>query len=55
MTLIAAVMVKVTVVTSSDRLLGFLGPKVSGKALKWLEKKKVDVIFNDMYALVTGR
>ncbi|KAG0623664.1 hypothetical protein M758_3G192200 [Ceratodon purpureus] len=40
-------MVKVTIVTSSSRLLEFLGPKAGAKALKWLKKKKVEVLYND--------
>ena len=52
--LIAAV-VKVTIVTSSNRLLEFLGQKASDKALNWLQKKKVEVIFNDKYAQGTRR
>ena len=38
---------KVTIVTASSRLVEFLSPKASAKTLKWLEKKKVDVIFED--------
>ena len=53
MVLIAAVMVKVTIVTSSSRLLEFLGPKAGAKALKWLKKKKVEVLYNDKYDLAT--
>jgi NADH dehydrogenase FAD-containing subunit len=53
--LIAAVIVKVTIVASGNRLLEFLGPKASEKAFKWLQKKKVEVIYNDKYALVTRK
>ncbi|KAG0562401.1 hypothetical protein KC19_9G143200 [Ceratodon purpureus] len=38
---------KVTLVHGGERLLEFLGPKASTKALKWLQSKKVTVVLND--------
>jgi len=38
---------KVTLVHGGDRLIEFLGPKASTKALKWLESKKVTVLLNE--------
>lgn len=36
---------KVTLVHKGSRLLEYLGPKASVKALKWLKKKDVEVLF----------
>lgn len=47
MLFVGDVTVKVTIVTSSSRLIEFLGPKASQKCLAWLKSKKVDVLFND--------
>jgi NADH dehydrogenase FAD-containing subunit len=38
---------KVTLVHGGERLVEFLGPKASTKALKWLQSKKVTVMLND--------
>lgn len=38
---------KVTLVHGGDRLIEFLGPKASTKALKWLQSKKVTVLLNE--------
>ncbi|KAJ7561187.1 hypothetical protein O6H91_03G017500 [Diphasiastrum complanatum] len=38
---------KVILVHSGERLLDFLGPKVSKKTLSWLKSKKVEVILNE--------
>jgi NADH dehydrogenase FAD-containing subunit len=40
---------KVTLVHGGERLVEFLGPKASTKALKWLQSKKVTVMLNDRF------
>ncbi|CAM6041243.1 unnamed protein product [Sphagnum compactum] len=42
---------KVTLLHSGDRLIDFLGPKASKKALTWLKSKNVEVILNDRIEL----
>ena len=46
---VVASIVKVTLVHGGERLLEFLGPKASTKALKWLQSKKVTVVLNDRF------
>lgn len=45
---------KVTLVHGGSRLIEFLGPKASTKALKWLQSKKVKVILNDRIDITEG-
>lgn len=42
---------KITLVNRGSRLLQFIGPKASQKALDWLTSKKVDVLLNQSVSL----
>ena len=45
---------KVRLVHQGDRLLEFLNPKASALALRWLQQKKVEVVFDEQVIIDPG-